>query len=196
AELMAYLGTSEPGQRVRAIPGEGTNIPIWILGSSLYGAQLAAAFGLPYAFASHLAPAALDEAIEIYRHRFKPSEQLERPYVMVGTNVFAADTEVEAQRLMSSIQQAFLNLRRGTPGPLQPPIDGYEAQLSPMERAGLEQALSCSAVGAPDQVEAQLRAIIARTGADELMITAQVFDHGARLHSFEIAAAAMKAIGA
>ena len=196
AELMAYLGPAEPGQRVRAIPGEGSNVPVWILGSSLYGAQLAAAFGLPYAFASHFAPAALDEAIEIYRHRFKPSPQLDRPYVMVGTNVFAADTEVEAQRLMSSIQQAFLNLRRGTPGPLQPPIDGYEAQLSPMERAGLDQALSCSAVGTPEQVGAQLRAIIARTRADELMITAQVFDHQARLRSFEIAAEVMKAIGA
>ena len=196
AELMAYFGPAAPGQRVRAIPGEGTNVPVWILGSSLYGAQLAAAFGLPYAFASHFAPTALDEAIEIYRHRFKPSEQLDRPYVMVGTNVFAADTEVEAQRLMSSIQQAFLNLRRGTPGPLQPPVDGYEAQLTPMERAGLDQALSCSAVGTPEQVEAQLRAIIARTGADELMITAQIFDHGARLRSFEIAASAMKAIGA
>ena len=196
AELMAYFGPAAPGQRVRAIPGEGTNVPIWILGSSLYGAQLAAAFGLPYAFASHFAPTALDEAIEIYRHRFKPSEQLDRPYVMVGTNVFAADTEAEAHRLMSSIQQAFLNLRRGTPGPLQPPVDGYEAQLTPMERAGLDQALSCSAVGTPEQVEAQLRAIIARTGADELMITAQIFDHGARLRSFEIAASAMKAIGA
>ncbi len=197
AELMAFLGPSEPGQRVRAIPGEGSDIPIWILGSSLYGAQLAAAFGLPYAFASHFAPAALDEAIEIYRHRFKPSAQLGHPYVMVGANVFAADSEAEARRLLSSVQQAFLNLRRGTPAPLPPPIDDFEAQLTPMERAGLDQALSCSAVGTPDQVEAQLRAIVARTGADELMITAQIYDHGARLRSFELAAAAMrKAIGA
>lgn len=197
AELMAFLGPSEPGQRVRAIPGEGSDIPIWILGSSLYGAQLAAAFGLPYAFASHFAPAALDEAIEIYRHRFKPSAQLGRPYVMVGVNVFAADSEAEARRLLSSVQQAFLNLRRGTPAPLPPPIDDFEAQLTPMERAGLDQALSCSAVGTPDQVEAQLRAIVARTGADELMITAQIYDHRARLRSFELAAAAMrKAIGA
>jgi len=196
AELMAYLGPAEPGQRVRAIPGEGSEIPVWILGSSLYGAQLAAAFGLPYAFASHFAPAALDEAIEIYRHRFKPSAQLDRPHVMVGTNVFAADSEVEARRLLSSIQQAFLNLRRGTPAPLPPPRDDFEAQLTPMERAGLDQALSCSAVGTPEQVESQLRAIIARTGADELMITAQIFDHRARLRSFEIAAAAMTAIGA
>jgi luciferase family oxidoreductase group 1 len=195
AELMAYLGTAEPGQRVRAIPGEGTNVPLWILGSSLYGAQLAAAFGLPYAFASHFAPAALDEAVELYRHRFRPSEQLDRPYVMVGTNVFAADSDSEAELLMTSIQQAFLNLRRGTPAPLPPPIPGFEAQLSPVERAGLEQALSCSAVGTPERVQARLAEIVARTQADELMITAQVFDHGARLRSFEIAAAAMRALG-
>ncbi|MFC3714042.1 LLM class flavin-dependent oxidoreductase [Sphingoaurantiacus capsulatus] len=194
AELMAYLGPSEPGQRVRAIPGEGTNVPVWVLGSSLYGAQLAAAFGLPYAFASHFAPQALDEAIEIYRHRFEPSEHLAKPYVMVGTNVFAADSAEEARRLMSSIQQAFLNLRRGTPGPLQPPVDGYEAALSPIERAGLDQALSCSAIGTADEVRDQLKAIIARTGADELMITAQVYDHAARLRSFEIAADVMKTL--
>jgi luciferase family oxidoreductase group 1 len=196
AELLAYLGPSEPGQRVRAIPGEGSDVPVWILGSSLYGAQLAAAFGLPYAFASHFAPAALDEAIELYRHRFEPSEHLDRPYVMVGANVFAADSEAEARRLLSSIQQAFLNLRRGTPTPLPPPVEGFEAQLTPIERAGLDQALSNSAVGTPDQVTAQLKAIVARTGADELMLTAQLFDHRARLRSFEIAAAAMKSLQA
>lgn len=195
AELLAYLGDAEPGQRVRAIPGEGSNVPVWILGSSLYGAQLAAAFGLPYAFASHFAPAALDEAIALYRHRFRPSEHLERPYAMIGVNVFAADSETEAQLLPTSLQQAFLNLRRGTPAPLPPPIAGFEAQLTPIERAGLEQALSCSAVGTQDRVQARLAEIIARTQADELMITAQIFDHQARLRSFEIAAAAMRALG-
>lgn len=194
AELLAYLGTAEPGQRVRAIPGEGANVPVWILGSSLYGAQLAGAFGLPYAFASHFAPAALDEAIELYRHRFRPSEHLERPYVMIGVNVFAADSDAEAQLLLTSIQQAFLNLRRGTPAPLPPPIPGFDEQLSLVERAGLEQALSCSAVGTPERVQARLAEIIERTRADELMITAQIFDHQARRRSFELAAGAMRAL--
>jgi luciferase family oxidoreductase group 1 len=195
AELLAYLGPVEPGQRVRAVPGGGSNVPVWILGSSLYGARLAAAFGLPYAFASHFAPAALEEAVELYRHRFHPSEHLERPYVMVGANVFAADTEAEARRLMTSIAQALLNLRRGMPAPLPPPRDGFEAELSPAEQAGLDQALSCSAVGTLDQVREALGAIIERTGADELMLTAQVYDHAARLRCFEIAAQALKSLG-
>jgi luciferase family oxidoreductase group 1 len=195
SELLAYLGPPAPGRRVRAIPGEGSNVPLWILGSSLYGAQLAAAFGLPYAFASHFAPAALDEAVELYRHRFEPSAWLDEPYVMVGAGVFAADTEAEARRLQTSIQQAFLNLRRGTPAPLPPPREGFEAELGQAERAGLEQALSCSAVGTPEGVGAQLAAIVERTGADELMLTAQIFDHRARLRSFEIAAEAMRALG-
>jgi luciferase family oxidoreductase group 1 len=195
AELLAYLGPAQPGQRVRAIPGEGTNVPVWILGSSLYGAQLAAAFGLPFAFASHFAPAMLDEALEIYRHRFRPSDYLAEPYAMVGANVFAADSEAEARRLMSSIQQAFLNLRRGEPAPLPRPRDNFEAELSPAERAGLDQALSCTAVGTPGMVEAQLAGIIERTRADELMLTAQIHDHAARLRSFELAAEAMRALG-
>ena len=195
AELLAYLGPAAPGQRVRAIPGQGSNVPVWILGSSLYGAQLAGAFGLPFAFASHFAPAALDEAVELYRHRFKPSEYRATPHVMIGVNVFAADSDAEARWLQTSIQQAFLNLRRGSPAPLPPPITGFEAQLTPIERAGLDQALSCSAVGTFDTVRARLAEIIARTRADELMITAQIFDHGARLRSFEIAAEAMRALG-
>lgn len=192
AELLAFLGPVEPGQRIQAVPGGGTEVPVWILGSSLYGAQLAAAFGLPYAFASHFAPVMLEEAIELYRHRFKPSEYLEKPYVMVGANVFAADSEAEARRLMTSIQQAFLNLRRGVPSPLPPPRDGFEAELTAAERAGLDQALSCSAVGTPEQVRTQLEAIIERTEADELMLTAQIYDHAARLRSFEIAAEVLR----
>lgn len=194
AELLAYLGPEEPGQRVRAVPGVGSQVPVWILGSSLYGAQLAGAYGLPFAFASHFAPAMLDEAVEIYRHRFRPSEYLDKPYVMVGAGVFAADTEAEARRLMTSIGQAFLNLRRGEPAPLPPPREDFEASLSPMERAGLEQVLSCSAVGASDQVRDALARIIERTGADELMLTAQIYDYAARLRSFEIAATAMAAL--
>ena len=189
-ELMNYFRPAEPGQRVRAVPGVGLNVPIWILGSSLFGAQLAAALGLPYAFASHFAPGHMMQAIEVYRSRFRPSEQLERPYVMLGLNVFAADTDEEGRRLMSSVQQAFLNLRRGQPGPLQPPIDHFEQGLHPMERAGLEQALSCSVVGSPESVRRGLADFIARTGADELMVTSQIFDHGARLRSYEIAAQA------
>ncbi len=187
-ELMNYFRPAEPGQRVRAVPGAGLNVPIWILGSSLFGAQLAATLGLPYAFASHFAPGLMMEAIELYRSRFRPSEQLERPHVMLGLNVFAADTDEEARRLMTSLQQAFVNLRRGQPGPLRPPIDGFEKQMTPMDRAGLEQALSCSVVGSPETVRRGLADFIARTGADELMVTSQIFDHAARLRSFELTA--------
>jgi luciferase family oxidoreductase group 1 len=189
-ELMNYFRPAEPGQRVRAVPGAGLNVPLWILGSSLFGAQLAAALGLPYAFASHFAPGHMMQAIDIYRSRFRPSEQLERPHVMLGLNVFAADTDEEGRRLMSSVQQAFLNLRRGQPGPLQPPVDNFEQGLNPMERAGLEQALSCSVVGSPETVRRGLESFLARTGADELMVTSQIFDHAARLRSYEIAAEA------
>ena len=185
-ELIAYLGPDQPGHKVRAIPGTGTEIPVWILGSSLFGAQLAAAFGLPYAFASHFAPAQLEEAVEVYRSRFKPSGQLSEPRIMLGLNVFAADTDAEARRLFSSLQQAFVNLRRGQPGRLPPPIEDYEESLSPFEEAMLEAALACSVVGSPKTVREGLDAFIRRTGADELMITAQIFDHQARLRSFEI----------
>ncbi|WP_341915876.1 LLM class flavin-dependent oxidoreductase [Polaromonas sp. YR568] len=185
-ELMHYFDPVSEGQRVRAVPGAGLKVPIWILGSSLFGAQLAAQLGLPFAFASHFAPAQMMQAIEIYRSRFRPSEQLARPYVMLGFNVFAADSHEQAQLLSSSMQQAFVNLRSGRPSRLQPPVAGYEERLTPPERAILEQTLSCSAIGAPGTVRQALEAFVARTGADELMITSQIFDHKARLRSYEI----------
>ena len=186
-ELIGYF--RHPGGPVKAVPGAGLQVPIWILGSSLFGAQLAAALGLPYAFASHFAPGQMMQAIEIYRAQFKPSEQLERPYVMLGFNVIAADTDEQAKLLFTSLQQAFVNLRRGTPGRLPPPLGGFEDQLSPMERAMIAQALSSSAVGSPDTVRRGLESFLAQTGADELIITSQIFDHAARLHSYEITAA-------
>jgi luciferase family oxidoreductase group 1 len=190
-ELLGYFGSPAPGQAVRAVPGTGLRVPVWILGSSLFGAQLAAALGLPFAFASHFAPALLREALAVYRAHFRPSDAHQRPYVMVGVNVFAADTAAAARRLMSSLQQAFLNLRRGRPAPLPPPVDDVEAGLAPFERAMLEEALACTVVGEPEAVRGGLAAIAERTGADELMLTSQTYDHAARLRSFEIAAAAM-----
>lgn len=188
-ELMAYFRPAEPGQAVQAVPGAGLEVPIWILGSSLYGAQLAAALGLPYAFASHFAPAQLEQAVELYRSLFRPSEQLARPYLMLGVNVFAAETDAGARRLFSSLQQAFVNLRRGRPGPLPPPVEDFERELAPLERAGLEQGLACSVVGSPERVRRGLEDFIARTGPDELIVTAQIYDHAARVRSFEITAA-------
>ena len=174
------------------MPGAGLDVPIWILGSSLFGAQLAAALGLPYAFASHFAPAELFGAIAIYRARFKSCEQLDKPYVMLGINVIAAASDAEAKRLFSSLQQAFVNLRRGRPGRLPPPVDDMESRLDPSAKAMLDQALSCSIVGSPETVGEGLAAFIGRTGADELMVTAQIFDHQVRLRSFEITAAVHK----
>ncbi|HEX8569090.1 MAG TPA: LLM class flavin-dependent oxidoreductase [Caulobacteraceae bacterium] len=193
-ELMAWFQPAQAGQGVQAVPGAGLNVPIWILGSSLFGAQLAAALGLPYAFASHFAPAQMEEAIALYRHRFQPSAQLDRPYVMLGYNVFAADTDEEARFLATSMQQAFVNLRTGRPGKLQPPVEGYADRLEPAARAMLDQVLSCSAIGSRDTVRRELEAFVARTRADELMVTSQVFDHAARLRSFEIAAEAREAL--
>jgi luciferase family oxidoreductase group 1 len=190
-ELMGYFRDPQPGQAVRAVPGAGLDVPIWILGSSLFGAQLAAALGLPFAFASHFAPAMLDQALDTYRAQFRPSEENARPYVMLGVNVFAAETEAAARRLFTSLQQAFINLRRGRPGPLRPPADGFEQTLAPFERAMLADMLSYSVVGTHHQVRAGLDAIIEHTGADELMIASQIHDHAARLASYEIAAAAM-----
>jgi luciferase family oxidoreductase group 1 len=187
-ELLAYFKPAEPAQRVRAVPGEGTNVPVWILGSSLYGAQLAAALGLPYAFASHFAPAELDHALEIYRTRFEPSEYLDKPYVMAGLNIVAASSDEEARYLFSSLQQAFLNLRSGRPGKLPKPVEGFEQQIDPMAKAMLDQALTCAIVGSPQRIRQGLDAFIARTGADELMVTAQIHDHTARVRSFEILA--------
>jgi luciferase family oxidoreductase group 1 len=191
-ELIGYFRPAEPSQRVRAIPGEGLRVPVWILGSSLYGAQLAAILGLPYAFASHFAPGQMMEAIRVYRERFQPSDQLDRPYVMLGFNVFAADGDEQAQLLVSSVQQAFVNLHAGRPTRLPPPVPGYAESLPAPARALLRKVLSCSAVGPPDTVAAAIRAFVDRTGADELMITSQIFGHEARLRSYEIAAGAME----
>jgi luciferase family oxidoreductase group 1 len=186
-ELMAYFQPVQPGQLVRAVPGAGLDIPVWILGSSLFGAQLAAALGLPFAFASHFAPAMMEQALEVYRTRFEPSARLERPHVMLGLNVFAADTESEARRLFTSLQQAFINLRRGRPGPLPPPAEGFVEQLLPLEKLMLDQMLSAAVVGDAGTVRQGIASFAARTGADELMLTSQAFDHGARLRSFELA---------
>jgi luciferase family oxidoreductase group 1 len=186
-ELMDLM-SDQPRQHIRAVPGTGTQVPVWILGSSLFGAQLAAMLGLPYAFASHFAPQQMMPAIEIYRQTFKPSAQLAKPYVMLGFNVFAADTDEEAQIRATSAQQAFVNLRSGRPGRLPPPLPGYRDNAGPAERALLDSVLSCAAIGAPATVRRELQEFIERTGADELMITSQMFDHAARLRSYEIAA--------
>jgi luciferase family oxidoreductase group 1 len=186
-ELQSYFEDA-PGARVRAIPGAGLRVPLWILGSSLYGAQVAAALGLPYAFASHFAPAQMMQAIAMYRDLFRPSKQLERPYVMLGFNVFAADCDDEARLLASSMQQAFVNLRSGRPGQLPPPVHGFVEGLDDSTRALLNDALSCSAIGSAQTIRDDLQAFIARTQADELIIASGIFDHAARLHSYEIAA--------
>ncbi len=186
-ELQFFFRPGSPGQTVRAVPGEGLNVPIWLLGSSDFSAQLAAELGLPFSFASHFAPDFLHQALALYRTHFKPSESLEKPYVMLGVNVFAADTDEDAARLFTSLQQAFLNLVRGRPGPLQPPIDSMEGLWSPPEQAHIERMTRVSAVGSPATIKKKLEEILAATDADELMFTTQAFDHDARLHSFEIA---------
>jgi luciferase family oxidoreductase group 1 len=188
-ELIDYFRPADETRKVRAIPGEGEEVPIWILGSSLFGAQLAAMLGRPYAFASHFAPAMMMDAIRVYRERFQPSEQLDRPYVMLGFNIFAADTDEEAQLLATSMQQAFVNLRTGKASKLPPPIQNYESTLPPPARAMLAEVLSCSAIGSPETVRRQTEDFVARTGADELMVTAQIWSHEKRLRSYEIAAA-------
>ena len=189
-ELADYFSGS-PSQPVRAVPGAGLNVPLWILGSSLFGAQVAAAFGLPYAFASHFAPAQMVSAIELYRSEFRPSQTLTRPYVMLGFNVFGADSLEEAKFRATSMQQAFVNLRSGRPSQLPPPVEGYTERLGPQERAILDQVLSCASIGTAAMVRGELRNFIEQSGADELMITSQIFDHAARLRSFEIAAEAL-----
>jgi luciferase family oxidoreductase group 1 len=187
-ELLALFRPVQPGQAVRAVPGAGLEVPVWLLGSSLYSAQLAAALGLPFAFASHFAPQLLMEAVEIYRATFRPSASLEKPYVMLGLNVVAADADAQAERLFTSSQQAFLNLRRGQPAPLPPPIDSSALDMNPRERAMLEETLAFAVVGSPTTVRFGLERFVERTGADELMITSQIYDHQARLHSYEIVA--------
>ncbi len=187
-ELLGYFQPTQPGQAVQAVPGAGANVDVWILGSSLFGAQLAAALGLPFAFASHFAPAQLMQALEVYRSRFRPSARLQRPYAMIGVNIIVADTDAAARRLLSSLQQAFIQLRRGRPGPLPAPVDGYEERLTPQERAGLAELLACSFVGAPDTVHSELEAFLGRVEVDELIVSAMIHDHDARLRSYELAA--------
>lgn len=191
-ELQHYFGPVQPDQAVKAIPGAGLNVPIWILGSSLYGAQLAAYLGLPYAFASHFAPDDLMHAISTYRSLFRPSAQCPKPYAMVGVNVIAADTDEEAAHLFTTLQQHFTRMRRNTRGQLPPPIDDIESFWSPHEKASVMHSLSCSVVGGPETVQRGLQALIEKTGADELILAGQIYEHAARLRSFEIAAMAMK----
>ncbi|WP_291858310.1 LLM class flavin-dependent oxidoreductase [Bradyrhizobium sp.] len=195
-ELQAYFAAVVPGQRVQAVPAAGTDVPLWILGSSTYGAQLAAELGLPYAFASHFAPALLMPALEIYRSRFKPSAQLERPHAMVGVNIIAADTEREARRLATTQQMSFADIFRGARGLSRPPIDDIESYWSPMEKSQAMQMLARSIIGARDTVRTGIDALITETGADELMIVSDVFEHDARLHSFNLIAEAGGASGA
>jgi luciferase family oxidoreductase group 1 len=190
-ELRTLLGPSEENQTIHAIPGEDTNVPLWILGSSLFGAELAAILGLPYVFASHVAPQALMQAVSIYRDRFEPSAQLAKPYVMVGCNVIVADTEDEARRLFTTPQQQFTHMVRGTRGRLPPPVDDIENFWSPMEKAQASSMLACSFYGSAATIKARLAPLIEATGADELMVAAAVWDHPARVRSFELLAQAM-----
>jgi luciferase family oxidoreductase group 1 len=187
-ELLHYFEKAEPGQKIRAVPGAGLRVPIWILGSSLFGAQLAAHLGLPFGFASHFAPADMMDALRLYRHLFKPSKQLERPYAMLGINVIAAETDGEARRHFTSLQQSFTNLRRGTPGQIPPPIDNIDEFWSPAEKSLAAQTLAVSAVGSAETVARGLQNFIDVTHPDELMITAHIFDHNARLRSLELVA--------
>jgi luciferase family oxidoreductase group 1 len=191
-ELQAYLGDLQPGQTVQAVPGTGLKVPLWILGSSLYGAQLAAALGLPYAFASHFAPADLMAALAIYRDNFRPSAQLDKPYAMVGANAIVAESDADAKRLFTSAQQAFTNLLRGTRGQLLPPIDDIERYWAPHEKVQAQGMLECSFVGSPATVHAGLERFVADTGADEVIVAAAIYDHTARLRSYELLAKAFE----
>jgi luciferase family oxidoreductase group 1 len=183
-ELQRFFGPVQPGQAIQAVPGANLDVPLWILGSSLYGAQLAAALGLPYAFASHFAPAALMEALSLYRARFKPSAHAKTPYAMAAINVIIAETDAEAERLFTSNQQRVIDIVRDTRGYLKPPIDDIDAYGSPAERAHAAKMLSCSFVGSPETVEAKLREFADRTEADELMVASAIYDHQARLRSY------------
>ncbi|WP_413530278.1 luciferase-like monooxygenase [Rahnella inusitata] len=185
-ELQLYFGEVQPNQAVQAVPGQGLHVPIWLLGSSLYSAQLAAALGLPFAFASHFAPDMLYQALAIYRSKFQPSGQLEKPYAMVCLNAIGADTDEEARRMFTSNQQQFINLRRGMPGKLPAPVDNIESLWSASERFGVDNALRMSVVGNKDTLRQGLQSILRETEADELMINGQIFDQQARLRSFEI----------
>jgi luciferase family oxidoreductase group 1 len=193
-ELLQYFEPEQPGQPVRAVPGAGVEVEAWILGSSLFGAQLAAQFGLPYAFASHFAPDLMEQALALYRAKFRPSRRLGKPQVMLAINVVAADSDAEARRLFTSQQLAFVSLRRGRPGLVPPPVDDIARVATPDERAGVDRALACAVVGAPATVRHGIDAFIARHRPDELMLTANVFDHAARLHSFELAAETLRSL--
>ena len=190
-ELIGYFDDAAPGRLVRAVPGVGTHVPVWILGSSLFGARLAAELGLPYAFASHFAPGDLEAAIAVYRETFRPSPRLAEPWLMLAFNVFAAETDAEGRRLRSSMQQAFANLRSGRPGALPRPVEAVEGLIDPVMLAQVDRALACSATGAPETVRRDLAAFLERHRPDEVILTGQIHDHAARLRSFEIAAAVL-----
>ncbi|MEK9776812.1 MAG: LLM class flavin-dependent oxidoreductase [Quisquiliibacterium sp.] len=187
-ELQALFAPVQPGQPYRAVPGAGLNLPLWILGSSLYGAHVAAALGLPYAFASHFAPDALHHALSVYRERFKPTEQLDRPYAMPCVNIIAADTDEQARFLFTTAQQNFTRMIRNTRGQMPPPIEDIDSFWTPAEKAQAMHMLSCSFVGSPDTVRAGLAKFVEQTGADELIVSGPIYDHAARLRSFQIAA--------
>lgn len=191
-ELQEFLGPRKAGRRIEAIPGVDTNVPLWILGSSLFGAQLAAALGLPYGFASHFAPQALHQALDVYRSTFKPSAQADKPYALVGVNVIAAETDEEARYLATSQQMSFTDLFRGTRGLMQPPIEDIETYWTPQEKAQAGQMLSCSVVGSRESVRRGLQQLIADTGADELMIVCDIFDPAKRLMSLQLIAEALQ----
>ncbi len=191
-ELLQYFEPAQPGQQVRAVPGAGVDVEAWILGSSLFGAQLAARLGLPYAFASHFAPDMLEQALAVYRAGFRPSHRLAQPHVMLALNVVVAGTDGEARRLFTSQQLGFINLRRGRPGLVQPPVEDITAVSTPEERAGVDRALACAVIGTPETVHRGISTFVARHRPDELMLTANVFDHAARLRSFELAAEVLR----
>ncbi len=194
-ELQGYLAPATPNQRVRAVPGTGTKVPLWLLGSSVYSASLAGTLGLPFAFASHFAPDLLLQALEIYRAHFEPSDVLEKPYTMVAVNIFAADSELEARRLFTSVEQSFVNLRRGAPGMLPPPLEDIENRpWADYEQDQIDHALAFSFVGTPETIQPGLQTVIDQTGADELIVTAMIHDHAARLRSFELAAQVLKSL--
>ena len=186
-ELLGYFEPATPGQAVRAVPGAGIPVPVWLLGSSLFSARLAAALGLPFAFASHFAPDAMETALDLYRREFRPSKRLAQSHAMLALNVVAADTDAEARRLFTTLQQSFVNLRRGKLGYVPPPIEDIEAYWTPQEKAGVQNALACSVVGGPDAVRAGIADFVARHRPDELILTANVFDHAARKRSFSLA---------
>ena len=193
-ELQSYLLPAKPGQAVQAVPGAGLNVPLYLLGSSDFSARLAAELGLPFAFASHFAPEYLEFALALYRREFQPSAALEKPYVIIGAGVFAAETDAEARRLFSSAQLMFLNLIRGRPGKLAPPVDRIENHCSPAELGAIDQRTRCAAIGSPETVRRRLKELLEETRADEIIATAQIYDHAARLRSFEIAAQVFRGI--